>query len=104
MIYMNVIAVKNLYRHIIGCINLQIKLIKPNIFVHILVGERLVVGVMTNENIPELNNDVIVCRRCHRKLKDEESRKLGFGKTCYKKYLKRKPNYLFEVTTNETSK
>ena len=37
------------------------------------------------------DDEVIICRRCHRKLKDAESKKLGFGKTCYKKYCKRKP-------------
>lgn len=43
------------------------------------------------------------CRRCHRKLKDEKSRQLGFGKTCYEKYLKRKKAYLFEMeVVNET--
>ena len=56
---------------------------------------------MKNENTLESNNEVVICRRCHRRLKDGESKKLGFGKTCYKKYLKRKTNYLFEVSTNE---
>lgn len=38
-----------------------------------------------------------ICRRCHRKLLSEESKKLGFGKTCYKKYMQRKKTYLFEM-------
>lgn len=44
-----------------------------------------------------------ICKRCHRKLKDEKSKELGFGKVCYKKYLSRKKVYLFEMEeTNET--
>ena len=62
-------------------------------------------GVVTiKKEYPELNENEVFCRRCHRKLKDEESKGLGFGKTCYKKYLKRKPNYLFEVNTNEINR
>ena len=38
-----------------------------------------------------------ICKRCHRKLKDEKSKELGFGKVCYKKYLKRKKSYLFDM-------
>ena len=38
-----------------------------------------------------------LCRRCHRKLKDPDSKKLGFGKICYKKYLKEQKNYLFKM-------
>ena len=37
------------------------------------------------------------CNRCHRKLIDEKSKKLGFGKVCYKKYLAKKKTYLFEM-------
>ena len=44
-----------------------------------------------------------ICRRCHRKLRDQKSKELGFGKVCYKKYLSRKKVYLFEMEeTNET--
>ena len=42
----------------------------------------------------------IICRRCHRKLTDAESKKLGFGKICYQKYLARKRNYLFDIDMN----
>lgn len=31
--------------------------------------------------------EIKICRRCHRRLKDLESKERGFGKTCYKKYL-----------------
>lgn len=39
------------------------------------------------------------CRRCHRKLKDEKSKQLGFGKICYLKYIKstQHNNYLFDI-------
>ena len=37
-----------------------------------------------------------VCNRCHRPLKTEQSKKLGFGATCYKKYLQKKKVYLFD--------
>lgn len=44
-----------------------------------------------------------ICKRCHRRLKDERSKELGFGKVCYQKYLNRKKTYLFDMeVTNET--
>lgn len=43
----------------------------------------------------ELNNKY--CKRCHRKLKDEQSKKLGYGKVCYKKVNLYKDIYLFEI-------
>ena len=39
----------------------------------------------------------VICRRCHRKLVDEKSKNLGFGSVCYKKYLARKRNFLFDI-------
>ena len=43
-----------------------------------------------------------ICKRCHRKLKDEKSKELGFGKVCYQKYLNKKKSYLFDMEgTNE---
>lgn len=49
-----------------------------------------------------MENDI--CKRCHRKLKDDTSKKLGFGPICYKKYLQRKKTYLFDMeVTNETT-
>lgn len=53
----------------------------------------------------EVYNEEKLCRRCHRKLVDENSIKLGFGPTCYKKYLSRKKSYLFDLeVTNEIIK
>jgi len=41
-------------------------------------------------------NDTSRCRRCGRELKDEVSRKRGYGKTCYSKIKsKDKPKKLF---------
>lgn len=38
-----------------------------------------------------------VCRRCGRKLKSKESKILGFGPNCYKKYLKDNSCSLFKL-------
>ena len=35
------------------------------------------------------NKECDRCLRCGRKLKTQETRKLGFGKVCYEKYLVR---------------
>lgn len=40
--------------------------------------------------VPETKETNYYCRRCGRKLKTEESRKLGLGKCCYKKELRTK--------------
>ena len=48
-----------------------------------------------------MENSIIVqdkfCKRCHRKLKDEKSKELGFGKICYEKHKKQNKIYLFEI-------
>ena len=51
------------------------------------------------ENIEEYNKTF--CRKCHRELKDEQSKKLGFGPICYKKFMNRKKTYLFEMEDNK---
>ena len=43
----------------------------------------------------------VVCKRCHRPLKDEISKKLGFGRICYQKYLNRKKVYLFDMEVHD---
>lgn len=54
--------------------------------------------------VNHIEQDNKICKRCHRKLKDERSKELGFGKVCYQKYLNRKKTYLFDMeVTNETS-
>ena len=42
----------------------------------------------------------LLCKRCHRKLKDDKSKTLGFGPICYNKYLKQQKTYLFEIGAN----
>lgn len=44
-----------------------------------------------------------ICKRCHRKLKDDKSKELGFGPICYKKYLQRQKSYLFDMNENEVN-
>lgn len=47
---------------------------------------------------PEIIGKSRLCRRCRRKLKNPESIELGFGNTCYKKFMA-ESNYkpLFEM-------
>lgn len=51
---------------------------------------------------PEIRRKSNICRRCGRKLKNPKSIKLGFGNTCYKKFMA-ESNYkpLFEVRKSE---
>ena len=35
--------------------------------------------------VKQNNENITYCRRCGRTLRSEESKKLGFGKCCYKK-------------------
>ena len=42
-----------------------------------------------------------LCNRCHRELKDDKSKQLGFGPICYKKYLQKQKIYLFDLVTNK---
>lgn len=48
------------------------------------------------ENIDLVINNCL-CRRCHRKLKDNKSKELGFGPICYRKYLKQNKLFLFDM-------
>ena len=51
------------------------------------------VEIMVNNT----SQDIEYCKRCHRKLKDEKSRKLGYGKVCYNKINQNNKNYLFNL-------
>jgi len=42
---------------------------------------------MTGMLKPEIIRKNNICRRCGRKLKNPESIELGFGSTCYKKFM-----------------
>ena len=50
-----------------------------------------------------IDTDNTICKRCHRKLKDMKSIKLGFGKICYAKYKQSTKNYLFELEGGESN-
>ena len=50
------------------------------------------------KNINDITNEVHLCKRCHRRLKDSKSIELGFGKTCYKKQVRNKSLFLFKIT------
>ena len=52
-------------------------------------------GEITVGHIEEYKK--VLCRKCHRELKDEQSRKLGFGPICYKKYMNKRKSYLFDM-------
>jgi hypothetical protein len=58
-----------------------------------------ITGILKPESIRKSN----ICRRCGRKLKNPESIELGFGNTCYKKFMA-ESNYkpLFEVRKSES--
>lgn len=53
------------------------------------------VEIMENKII--MQNEVVFCKRCHRKLKDPEHKRLGYGKICYEKVKKDNTNYLFRI-------
>jgi len=36
---------------------------------------------------PSEIEDINICKRCGRKLKNEKSRQLGYGLSCYKKFI-----------------
>lgn len=41
---------------------------------------------------------IVFCKRCHRRLKGEKSKMLGYGPSCYEKAKKQlKKNYLFKL-------
>ena len=48
------------------------------------------------ENIKQ-TEQINICKRCHRRLKDNQSTTLGFGPICYKKYLEKQKVYLFDI-------
>ena len=49
-----------------------------------------------------ISQDIKYCKRCNRKLTDEKSKQLGYGKVCYKKIQSVTKNYLFDLEdTNE---
>lgn len=97
-------AAKNLSQQQCICIKDPIKTETTNINAHTNVTE-LKEGTMENtgeSNLSPKNHQT--CKRCGKKLKNEESKLLGFGPLCYKRHMaeqSRRP--LFEVRKNEQS-
>jgi len=55
---------------------------------------------MVKKSIPEKQKqkkEIKYCRRCGRRLTNEDSRRLGFGAVCYRKHLKTKIKPLFNL-------
>lgn len=46
--------------------------------------------------LEEINQEIKLCKRCHRKLKDGKAIQLGYGPICYSK-IKKNKIYLFEM-------
>lgn len=63
------------------------------IIVVIIVGEKMV------EIVENVNNKY--CKRCNRRLKNTESQKIGYGKTCYSKIQINQHNYLFDLEAKD---
>jgi len=53
---------------------------------------KALIGMFTDS---KKQNDYSYCRRCGRKLKSEQSKKLGLGLCCYKKEVNNKTKSLF---------
>ena len=52
-----------------------------------------------SDNKELLNDDIVFCRRCNRKLNDEKSKRLGFGPYCYMMWKREQKNKhaLFDI-------
>jgi hypothetical protein len=46
----------------------------------------------------------VICKRCHRELKDEESRERGYGLICWRKVKRSKNKPLFKIPAKENNK
>ena len=96
--------VKSLSRH--QCIYIRLKIVmeQQRYNAHIHAIERQVEMMEDITGILKLGMErkSNICRRCGRKLKNPESIELGFGNTCYKKFMA-ESNYkpLFEVRKSE---
>lgn len=56
-----------------------------------------IVGPLESHPVPQDTSEIpnkILCKRCGRVLKDLKSQEIGFGSTCYKKYLAEKPQQI----------
>ena len=52
---------------------------------------------MVEKRIITNDYEVVYCKRCHRRLKDIEAKKLGYGKICYEKIKPKNNCFLFDL-------
>ena len=50
-----------------------------------------------NKSVPDL--EIVFCKRCGRKLRGEESRKIGFGPACLKLWKKEHSHQIILIDT-----
>ena len=53
--------------------------------------------VIMVEKIIMQDNEVVFCKRCNRRLRDIDAKKLGYGKVCYNKIKTKNSCYLFKI-------
>lgn len=57
---------------------------------------------MGDQNTVRAQTEIVLCRRCGRRLKTEEAKQRGMGKTCWEKSRTSSSKRLFEVSINES--
>ena len=57
---------------------------------------------MGDQNTVRAQTEIVLCRRCGRRLKTEEAKQRGMGKICWEKSHTSSSKRLFEVSTNES--
>lgn len=57
---------------------------------------------MDNQDTVRAQTEIVLCRRCGRRLKTEEAKQRGMGKICWEKSHTSSSKRLFEVSTNES--
>lgn len=57
---------------------------------------------MGDKDTVRAQTEIVLCRRCGRRLKTEEAKQRGMGKTCWEKSRTSSSKRLFEVSTNES--
>lgn len=93
-------VVKSLSQRQCICIRLKrrVKQQSYNARIHAIERQAEMMEDISGIPKPEIIRKSNICRRCGRKLKNPKSIELGFGNTCYKKFMA-ESNYkpLFEV-------
>lgn len=57
---------------------------------------------MGNQDTVREQAEIVLCRRCGRRLKTEEAKQRGMGKICWEKSHTSSSKRLFEVSINES--